>query len=163
MDPLSFTASVIALIQLTGTVITLLSTVKDTSKARHQCELEVKNILQLLESLKDRCEGTRSLDPWFADVRQLSSHGDLFDQFEDALKQLQHELEPAKGLKRAGKTLSWKFNTTDLERIFSVIERLKSRLQIALENDHLSVLPIVCRFQRSLIQTSLQYTFESNI
>jgi len=156
MNPLSFTASVIALIRLTGTVITLLSAVKDTSKARHQCELEVKNILHLLENLRDRCDGRNSRDPWFASVRQLSVSGGLFDQFRDALKQLQHELEPAKGLKRAGKTLAWKFNATDLERIFSVIERLKSSLQIELEKDQLSVPPIVCGFQRSLIRMFLQ-------
>ena len=145
MDPLSFTASVIALIQLTRTVITLLGAVKDASKARHQCELEVKNILHLLERLRDRCKDKHSGDPWFAHVRQLSAPGDLFDQFQNALQQLQHELEPAKGLEKVGKMLAWKFNTTDLESTFSVVERLKSCLQIALENDHLSVIPIICQ------------------
>jgi hypothetical protein len=152
MDPLSIIGSVIALIQLTKSVIDLLSAERDASRERHQCELEVKNLRYLLESLKDRCEATNSQHPWFTDVQGLAIPGGLFDQLRNALRLLEQRLERAKGLnKKAGETLKRKFNATDLEKIFSMIEGLKSQLQIALQNDQLSVLPILCQFLATLI------------
>ena len=55
-DPLSISASIIAILQLSGTVITYLSAVKGASKDRQRLLIEVSAVRGLLSSLKDVVE-----------------------------------------------------------------------------------------------------------
>jgi hypothetical protein len=48
MDPLSITASVIAIVQLTGTVIGYLNDVKDAPKDCKEVKVEAANLYSLL-------------------------------------------------------------------------------------------------------------------
>jgi hypothetical protein len=52
MDPLSATASVIAILQLSVRVLSYLNDVKDTSKGRSQCAIEASNLHSLLTNLR---------------------------------------------------------------------------------------------------------------
>jgi hypothetical protein len=68
MDPLSITASIIAVLQLTGKLISYLSDVKNAPKDRIQCALEVSNLRNLLLTLRFRLEegitsGGKSTEP----------------------------------------------------------------------------------------------------
>lgn len=137
MDPLSLSAGIISLLQLTATVSSYLKDVKDAPKDRAKCDIEVSNISSLLTSLRYRLEGATSQDPWFIAVRALSVENGPLDQYKAALEQLMSKLAPADGLKRVGKALIWKFDKIEVEAILQRIERLKLLTQIALEMDHL--------------------------
>ncbi|KAI9792977.1 MAG: hypothetical protein M1816_001299 [Peltula sp. TS41687] len=136
MDPLSLSAGIIALLQLTATVTSYLNNVKDASKDRAKCAIEASNVYSLLTNLRYRLEGATSEDPWFIAVRGLSIENGPLDQYKAALEQLMSKLAPADKLRRMGEALTWKFNKSEVEAILQRIERLKVLTQIALEMDH---------------------------
>jgi hypothetical protein len=56
MHPLSATASIIATLQLSSKVLAYLNDVKDASKDRAHCAIEVSNLYSLLVNLRFRLE-----------------------------------------------------------------------------------------------------------
>jgi len=137
MDPLSITASVIAVVQLTSTVIGYLNDVKDAPKECQQCAIEGSNILSLLISLRYRLELGQAGDAWFTAVRDLNVENGPLEQFKQALEQLRAKVENQDGFQKIKRRLLWKFSKTEVAEILARMERLKSLVAIALESDHL--------------------------
>jgi len=137
MDPLSITASVIAVLQLTSTVIGYLNDVKDAPKECQQCAIEGSNILSLLISLRYRLEQGQAGDAWFTAVRDLNVENGPLEQCKQALEQLRAKVENQDGFQKIKRRLLWKFNKTEVAEILARMERLKSLVAIALESDHL--------------------------
>jgi hypothetical protein len=139
MDPLSATASIIAIIQLSSVIIGYLSDVKDASKDRERCAIEVSNVSNLLVSLRFRLDGASSNDGWYTEVQALAVADGPIDQYRSALEQLQSKLTSTatSALKKIGSALTWTFSKEEVINILARIERLKSLTQIALEMDHL--------------------------
>jgi hypothetical protein len=137
MDPLSITASIIALLQLTNTVIGYLSDVKDASTDRERCALEASNLYSLLLTLRFRLEEGRSNEPWYAAALALGVENGPLDQYKHALEQLQTKITSGRGINKMGNTLLWKYIKEEVTSILSRMERLKTLVQIALEMDHL--------------------------
>lgn len=136
MDPLSITASIIAVITLTGKVINYLNVVRNASKDRARFAKEVANIQSLLISVRFHLDESTPEDLWFKEVRKLTEENGPIDQFRVAMEQLLTKVEPKAGLKKVGETLLWKLDEKDVEEILSRIERLKSIIQIAVQMDH---------------------------
>ena len=139
MDPLSITASIVAVLQLTSIVIEYASSVKDSSKDRAQCANEALNLYNLLFRLRSRLEEANSNERWYAATQALAVKDGPFDQYKHALEQLLAKVAGAGGIKKIGNALLWKFSKEEVTNILSRIERLKTLVQIALEMDHLSV------------------------
>ncbi|KAI2475016.1 hypothetical protein Ptr902_13559 [Pyrenophora tritici-repentis] len=117
MDPLSVTASIIAILQLSAKVLSYLNDVKDASKDRVACAVEASNLHNLLFNLRFRLseEGDPSR-PWYIAVQALAvKHGPL-DQFKQALEMLQAKMTDGGRLKKAGEALMWKFKRRRLQR-----------------------------------------------
>ena len=136
MDPLSITASIVAVLQLTHAVIGYLIDVKDAPRDRAQCALEASNLYNLLVTLRLRLEES-SDELWYAEVRALDVENGPLDQYKRALEQLQKKITSGSGIKKIGNTLWWKFSKEEVTNILSRMERLKKLVQIALEMDHL--------------------------
>jgi hypothetical protein len=136
MDPLSITASIVAVLQLTHAVIGYLIDVKDAPRDRAQCALEASNLYNLLVTLRLRLEES-SDELWYAEVRALDVENGPLDQYKHALEQLQKKITSGSGIKKIGNTLWWKFSKEEVTSILSRMERLKKLVQIALEMDHL--------------------------
>jgi hypothetical protein len=136
MDPLSITASIVAVLQLTHAVIGYLIDVKDAPRDRAQCALEASNLYNLLVTLRLRLEES-SDELWYAEVRALDVENGPLDQYKRALEQLQKKITSGSGIKKIGNTLWWKFSKEEVTSILSRMERLKELVQIALEMDHL--------------------------
>jgi hypothetical protein len=141
MDPLSITASIVAVLQLTSIVIEYASSVKDSSKDRVQCANEALNLYNLLFQLRSRLEEANSNERWYTAAGALTVKDGPFDQYKHALEQLLAvaKVTGAGGIKKIGNALLWKFSKEEVTNILSRIERLKTLVQIALEMDHLSV------------------------
>jgi hypothetical protein len=137
MDPLSITTSIIALLQLTNTMIGHLNDVKDASVDRARCALEASNLYNLLVTLRFRLEEGGSNEPWYAAVRALGVENGPLDQYRHALEQLQTKITSGCGINKMGNTLLWKYIKEEVTSILSRMERLKTLVQIALEMDHL--------------------------
>jgi hypothetical protein len=139
MVPLSISASVIAVLQLTGEVIKYLHDVKDAPKECRQCTIEASNLYNLLTNLRYRLEDATGDDPWYTALKALNVEDGPFDQYRQALEQLLSRVTIQDGLQKIRKRLLWKFSKAEVASILARIERLKSLVSIALEMDHLYV------------------------
>lgn len=143
MDPLSVTASIIAIVELSGAICGFLYSLKGTSKDIAQCRLEISNISNLLEKLSDRLDEISSNeassdDVWFVEMQALAAANGPIEQYKSALEQLHSKLaSSASSRTKIGGALSWKFSKEEVTNILTRIERLKSLTQIALGMDHL--------------------------
>lgn len=137
MDPLSVTASIIALLQLSAKVLGYLYNVRDAPKARTQCAIEISNLNSLLSKLYDHIEDGDPRQSWYITVQDLAVENGPFDQFKQALETLQSKITDCGRLKKASEALVWKFKKEDIASILDRIERLKSLVEIALQMDHL--------------------------
>lgn len=137
MDPLSVTASIIAILQLSVKVLGYLNDVRDASKDCMQCAAETSNLCNLLFNLRHRLEEESPDKPWYTTVRALNVENGPLDQFKQALETLQTKMTGGARLKGAGKALLWKFKKEEIASILSRMERLKTLIEIALQMDHL--------------------------
>lgn len=137
MDSLSATASIIAILQLSTKILGYLSNVKDASKEREKCAIEISNLYSLLLSLRCRLEESSPDTPWHTAVRALTIENGPLDQFKQALELLQTRLVPKGVLEKAGEALAWKFKKEEIAYMLGRTERLKTLVHIALQMDHL--------------------------
>lgn len=137
MDPLSVTASVIAVLQLTNEVIQYLNDVKDAPKECQQCVIEASNLLSPLINLRYRAEQAQIAEPWFIQLRELNVKNGPLDQYKNALEQLCSRVENRGGVQDVKRRLLWKCSKKEVASILARMERLKSLLSIALEMDAL--------------------------
>jgi hypothetical protein len=127
-EALGIAGSIAGILQLTATVVKYLNDVKDASKNCNRILIEVSSARGLLYSLNDLMG---RMDPAMA--RSLS--GPL-SQFKWALERLVTRLEPAHGLKKAGRVIVWPFQKGEVIEVLHTIERQKTLFILALQNDH---------------------------
>lgn len=132
MDPLSVTASIIAVLQLSAKVLGYLNDVKDAPKGRTQCAIEILNLNSLLYKLNDHVEKRDSRQPWYITVQDFAVENGPLDQFKQALETLQSKITDGGRLKKVGEALVWKFKKEEIASILDRIEHLKSLVEIAL-------------------------------
>jgi hypothetical protein len=137
MDPLSATASIIAILQLSSKVVAYLTEVRDASKERKKCAVETSTLHSLLLNLRFRLEEGSADRLWYTAVRALAVENGPLDQFKQALETLQTTITDGGRLKKASDALVWKFKKKEVASILNRIERLKTLVEIALQMDHL--------------------------
>ena len=71
MDPLSVTASVIAILQLTSEVINYLNNTKNAPKDCRKCAIEAANLCNFLTSLRFHLDDANKDDPWELVVTEI--------------------------------------------------------------------------------------------
>lgn len=139
MDPLSAAASIIAILQLSSKVVGYLNDVKDAPKDRAKCAMEAANLNSLLTNLRFRLEERDPNTSWYTAVQALGVENGPLDQFKQVLEQLQSNMTGGGIFKRTSDALVWKFKKEEVASMLGRMERLKTLVQIALENDHLLV------------------------
>jgi len=128
VDPLSISASIVALLQLTGNVITYLNGVRNASDDLKRLSLEFCTLRGLLSTLKDVLT---DLDPSLLDL--LDGPDGILAQVESLLEQLTSKVgENSKGL---GQLLHWPLRKSDVNDLLSSLERQKSSLSLVLQNN----------------------------
>jgi hypothetical protein len=137
MDPLSATASIIAILQLSGKVLSYLNDVKDASQGRAQCAIEVANLHGLLFQLRFRIEGIDSKETSYIAIQALTVEKGPLDQFKEALEMLEANMTGRGRLLKAGRALLWKFKKEEIACILDRMERLKTSIGVVLALEHL--------------------------
>jgi hypothetical protein len=130
-------ASIIAVLQLTGTVIGYLNNVKNAPEECQRCTIEASNIQSLLINLRYRLEQGQAGDSWFIAVRALNIENGPLDQYKQALEQLLSKVEGQHGVQKIKSRLLWNFRKEEVASILARMERLNSRVSIALQMDQL--------------------------
>lgn len=139
MDPLSVSASIVALLQLTGTVITHLSDVKDGPKQLQRIRLEISSVPNLLMMLQDQANLATMEDAYSSTLNSLNVPNGPFQQFHAALERLASKLAPVEGWKKVGKGIKWTFDKEEVQELLNTIERLKALFSLARQNDHVAL------------------------
>ena len=135
MDPvtvLGLVASIVQLIDATSKVIKYINEVKDTPKERETLAQEAANLMPLLMTLKQRASS--SDESWFSAVRLLGVPEGPVPQLQTAMEQMGTTLK--KRRKRRGGDLLWPSDEKECIVILSKIERMKSLIALALQDDH---------------------------
>ena len=135
MDPLSLSASIVAVLQMTGKLLSYLNDVRNTTKDQAQLAVEASNIYGLLTALRFRVEQSNAYDPWFSAVRNLATENGPLDQAKEALKRLISKAEPCQGIQKLGRQLMWKFEKSEMRDVLDKIERIKTLVNISLTDD----------------------------
>jgi hypothetical protein len=128
------TASIIAILQLSATVITYIRDAKGATKERDGLAAEITSIKVILAGLETKSEA----DEWKDTMKCLSTPNGPLDQFKSVLKGLECKLKPiiGKGAKFA-RSMMWPFAKTQIKEIFAAMERLKLLFVLALQNKHM--------------------------
>lgn len=128
MDPLSISASLIALLQLTGNVIKYLNGVRNASDQIKRLSLELCTVYGLLSTLKDVYI---DLDPSLSEL--LDGPDGIFAQLELLLERLASRLDEKS--QSSGQLLRWPLKKGEIGELLSSLERQKSSLSLVLQND----------------------------
>jgi hypothetical protein len=135
MDPLSMTASIIAILKLTTALTGYINDVRHATEEQKKVAVEASNLYTLLTSLRFRVEEARSGDPWLDQLKLLGvDHGPL-DQFKDVLEQMVGQIPSSRKRDQVKSVLKWKFTKSEVENALKQMERLKSLIQCALTGD----------------------------
>jgi hypothetical protein len=135
MDPLSITASILTLLQLTEKVIKYARQTKDAPKERTRILQEASGLVGLLITLKSLADDCDPQDPWLRATSRLATSNGPLEQYRSALEKLVGKIMPCDGLRKISQALVWKFTKEDVSDLLSQIERVKSLVGIALGMD----------------------------
>lgn len=132
-------ASIINIIQLTGTLAEYLRAATQAPSDRRKLLLEANSLVALLKSLKDfvTVEDEDAHRQWRQAVRQLEAREGPFAQYQAALGSLLRKVFPQNRMKKAVQTVMWKLTKEDVNDLLLRIDRMKTLISIALEMDHL--------------------------
>ncbi|KAH8781605.1 hypothetical protein BGZ57DRAFT_759893 [Hyaloscypha finlandica] len=136
MDGLSVAASIIAVVQIAGSVISYLSDVKNAPKECKKCQIEASLSNALLLRLEDRLGESSAAGPWFDEVQALARKDGPLAQYKLSLAALLAKIEPKSKLRNALNILLWSSIKEDVALVLATIERVKTLIGIALEMDH---------------------------
>lgn len=140
-DPLSITASIVAVLQMTATVTQYLKDIKGGSEDRTRLRDEIRSTICLLEMLKDRLEDVDIRDTWLDTLRWLDVPKGPLVQFREALELLVKKLAPPGRMRQTAQTLKWPFDKAGVNEVLGRIERLKSLFSLAIQNDYMCAVP----------------------
>jgi len=135
MDPLSITASTIAIIQISSDIVSYINGATGATKERRRLRDEVRSCEFILQRLSDEIDDAEEGNTWLATIKALEGPDAPLSRLRDALTAIKAKLEPKRGLKNAFSTLKWPFDEKEIKKAISTIEHEKNLLCLALTND----------------------------
>ncbi|KAK4936029.1 hypothetical protein LTR10_023024 [Elasticomyces elasticus] len=135
MDPLSMTASIIAVLQLTSSFASYINEARNATSEQKKLAVEASNIYCLLTNLRFQVEEARSHDPWFNQVKLLGVPNGPLDQFKGVLEFMVEQLSTSRKRVQVKSALLWKFTKKEVKDALARMERLKTLISCALTND----------------------------
>jgi hypothetical protein len=134
-EALGLAPSIIALLNLTVTVVHYIENVSSGSKYRERMLSELNHIQHILNQLRDQTQTLNENNVPTEALSWLALPNGPLDQFQVTLERLLSKLKPVVGFKKFGKALVWRFQTEEIEDILSTVERQKSLFILVLQSD----------------------------
>ncbi|KAF4436368.1 hypothetical protein F53441_13284, partial [Fusarium austroafricanum] len=135
MDPLSATASIIAVIQLSSNVVKYVNAAAGATKERKRLREGVRSCEFILQQLNDGADDSEEGKAWSETIKALEAPDAPLGRLDVALRAIEVKIQPKEGEKKALARLKWPFNEREVGEILAAIEREKSLLGLALDND----------------------------
>lgn len=136
-DPLSISASIVALLQISATIVQYVYDSSGFNEDRKKILIEVTSVTGLLYCLKDLTDREQGTESWTVTVKSLNVPGGPLEQLKTALECLARRLAPFHKAKTLQRMIAWPFQKKEIQEIFGVIERQKTLCALALQNDQL--------------------------
>ncbi|KAL8752513.1 MAG: hypothetical protein Q9199_005692 [Rusavskia elegans] len=135
-------AAVVQLVDVTKKTITFIESVKDASQDRLKVGREASGLLPLLYDLESEVSVNKN-EEWSRCVRSLAMEHGPIGQLREALEQLAEKLKPRTGLKGTLRAFVWTLDKTHTQEILGKIERVKTRVSLALQGDTFKLLQAI--------------------
>jgi hypothetical protein len=133
-DPLSISASIIGILQLSAVVVQHINAMKDAADERKKLLAEIGATSDLLAIINNPVRQAQHGDSW----ESLRKTGGPLEQLEAVLKKLDAKLTPATtSLSKVKKAMTWPFKKGEIDGLIGSIERQKTLLTLAVQNDHM--------------------------
>jgi conjugal transfer/entry exclusion protein len=140
MDPFSGTASAIAILQLSGTIIAscynYFSRVKSAAKDAKQIINELNSLRTVIESLLDILDEEDVAGTSKSILEKLAQENGSLNRCQTDLEELSRKLEPQQGWRQVKAVAMWPLKESDTKKVLSNIQDTKSTIQLALALDH---------------------------
>lgn len=144
MEPLSLTASLIAVAQITISIVDTCykwkSSVRNASKQTSQIIRQLDSPRTVLERLIEIVENEGTGSSRLAAVASLSREDGPFEGCMEGLVALQVQLQPKTGWKAIGNALVWPLKEEETQQVLQGLNDLRATLHFALETDNTSVI-----------------------
>lgn len=143
MDPLSITGTIIAVLQITSSVISICydyrAGVESASREVIQITNELNSLREVLESLLRVVEKSQSNNSKDGSrptaFEALTKEGGPLMTCKTELERLKSKLEPEKGWRKMRSRLVWPLKEGEVRRTLDGLERLKGTMGLALSAD----------------------------
>jgi hypothetical protein len=143
MDPISITGTIIAVLQITSSVISICydyrGGVESASRDAIQITNELNSLREVLESLLRVVEKSQSNNgkdgSSLATFELLAKEGGPLMTCKTELERLKSKLEPEKGWRKMRSMLVWPLKEGEVRRTLDWLERLKGTMGLALSVD----------------------------
>lgn len=138
-DPLSISASLIAVLHLAATATQYLKDVRSGSAQRTRLRDELRNSVCLLEMIRDRVEDLEcsEVDAVFkpASLAFLQGPEGPVKIFQVTIQEIVAKLAPQDRLRRLAKPFTWPFDKHEVAELLGKMERLKSHFNLFIQDD----------------------------
>ena len=145
MDPLSTSASIVAVLQLSSEVIKYINAAKGATKERRSLREALRACEAVLQELRDEADDSKEGKSWSSTIAALEAPGAPLGRLWMGLTQLERRLAPSDGTNRLLTTLLWPFQEREVRELLTLVEREKSLLQLALANNSRKLLQEIKR------------------
>jgi hypothetical protein len=135
MDPLSATASIIAVLQLTEEVVKYITSAAGATKERKRLRDELRACRTILQTVKDEADDSEEGKDWTKTIEALEAPGGPLGRLLAALCKIESKLKPKEGIGKAFTNLAWPFNEKEIKEIHTTMECEKALLSLALANN----------------------------
>ncbi|KAJ7591839.1 ankyrin repeat-containing domain protein [Mycena floridula] len=141
MDAVSLTASIIALAQGAQAIFEYVKDVCDGPSTRTELLTSLAPLSSLLSSLQLQFQYTTQSPPWTNAVILLGQQDGPFIQLTVIIEKIRNKLEVSSGgqSKKLFKTLTWSLDKADVTELLVRVERVKSLVMLAIQNDHVKL------------------------
>ncbi|KAJ7591985.1 ankyrin repeat-containing domain protein [Mycena floridula] len=141
MDAVSFTASIIALAQGAQAIFEYIKDVRDGPSTRTELLTSLAPLSNLLSLLQVQFQSTTQNPPWTSAVILLGQQDGPFAQLTVIIEKIRNKLEDSSGGqgRKLFKTLTWSLDKADVTELLVRVERVKSLVMLAIQNDHVKL------------------------
>ncbi|KAK4224251.1 hypothetical protein QBC38DRAFT_24376 [Podospora fimiseda] len=138
MDPLGFASSLIAILQIAAKVTQFIKDAKQGATERTKLRDEMRNVVCLLEMIKDRVDDWDASDDDAlrpASIKSLAAPDGPLSMFKATLEEIAAKLAPQDTLRRLARPVVWPFDKKEIDELLRRLERLKAYFNLVLQND----------------------------
>lgn len=136
MDGLSIALAVLSLAGTIKQLIDFAYECKNARTERKEVATAASSLLMLLHALYDFAPDWETESPRLLAARRLQAQPEgLLARYQSTLAQLAPKLEPGNGLRKHGKTLTWKFTREEIKPLLVQMNDLIAEIDLILSVD----------------------------